>query len=239
MSAVLAQNWWAVALRGVFAILFGLIALLLPGATILSLVWFFAAYMLVDGVFGIVSAVKAASNNQRWGLLVLEGVVNIAVGVIAFLWPGLTVVFFVTLMGFWSLVTGILMIVAAFKLNPALRPRLADLQRRRLGPVRHRAPRRPAGRRRGADLVARRLRAGLRHHAAGARLQAQEPQGQRAADAFRPGCLMKKGRPATALFLLHGDIQPLLSLSSGDHVGSDAKDGVWIGCSTRPVMSTM
>jgi uncharacterized membrane protein HdeD (DUF308 family) len=118
MSAVLAQNWWAVALRGVFAILFGLIALFMPGATMLSLVLFFAAYMLVDGVFGIVAAVKAASDNQRWGLLVLEGIVNIAVGVIAFLWPGLTVLFFVTLMGFWSLVTGVLMIVAAFKLNP-------------------------------------------------------------------------------------------------------------------------
>lgn len=118
MSAVLAQNWWAVALRGVFAILFGLIALFMPGATMLSLVLFFSAYMLVDGVFGIVAAVKAASDNQRWGLLVLEGIVNIAVGVIAFLWPGLTVLFFVTLMGFWSLVTGVLMIVAAFKLSP-------------------------------------------------------------------------------------------------------------------------
>jgi len=117
MSTVLAQNWWAVALRGVFAILFGLVALLLPGATILSLIWFFAAYMLVDGVITIVSAVKAARNHERWGLLVLEGVVNIAVGLIAFAWPGVTVVFFVTLMGFWSLVTGVLEIVAAFKLN--------------------------------------------------------------------------------------------------------------------------
>ncbi len=108
MSALLAQNWWAVALRGVFAIIFGLIALFVPGATMLSLVWFFSAYMLVDGVFGIVAAVKAASNHQRWGLLVLEGIVNIAVGVIAFAWPGLTVLFFVTLMGFWSLITGVL-----------------------------------------------------------------------------------------------------------------------------------
>ena len=118
MSALLAQNWWAVAIRGVFAIIFGLIALFLPGATMLSLVLFFSAYMLVDGVFGIVAAVKAASNNQRWGLLVLEGIVDIAVGVIAFVWPGLTVLFFVTLMAFWSLITGVLMIVAAFKLNP-------------------------------------------------------------------------------------------------------------------------
>ena len=118
MSALLAQNWWALALRGVFAIVFALIAFFSPGATILSLVLFFSAYMLVDGVFGIVSGIRAASNHQRWGLLVLEGILNILVGVIAFLMPGLTVLFFVTLMAVWSLITGVLMIVAAFKLNP-------------------------------------------------------------------------------------------------------------------------
>ncbi len=118
MSTLLAQNWWAVALRGVFAIIFALIAFFSPGATILSLVLFFSAYMLVDGVFGIVSGIRAASNHQRWGLLILEGILNILVGIIAFIMPGLTVLFFVTLMAVWSLITGILMIVAAFKLNP-------------------------------------------------------------------------------------------------------------------------
>ncbi|MET0428380.1 MAG: HdeD family acid-resistance protein [Microvirga sp.] len=117
MSALLAQNWWAVALRGVFAIVFALVAFFVPGATLLSFVLFFSAYMLVDGVIGIVAAVRAARQHQRWGLLVLEGVVDILVGVIALMWPGLTVVFFVTLMAFWSLITGILMIVAAFKLH--------------------------------------------------------------------------------------------------------------------------
>ena len=118
MSQLLAQNWWALALRGVFAIIFALIAFFVPGATILSLVLFFSAYMLVDGVFGIVSGIRAASNNQRWGLLILEGILNILVGIIAFMMPGLTVLFFVTLMAVWSLITGVLMIVAAFKLNP-------------------------------------------------------------------------------------------------------------------------
>src|SRR5690349_13030326 len=117
MSRLLAQNWWAVALRGVFAILFGLIALFVPGATILSLVLFFSAYMLVDGIFAIVAAVRAARRHERWGLLVLEGIADILTGVIAFVWPGLTVVAFVLIMAVWSLVTGILMIVAAFKLD--------------------------------------------------------------------------------------------------------------------------
>ncbi len=119
MCALLAQNWWAVALRGVFAILFGLIALFVPGATILSLVLFFSAYMLVDGVFGIVSAVRAARKGERWGLLVLEGIANIAVGIIALLWPGLTAVAFVLLLAAWSIVSGGLMLGAAFRLSQA------------------------------------------------------------------------------------------------------------------------
>lgn len=117
MCAVLAQNWWAVALRGVFAILFGLVALFVTGPTILSLVLFFSAYMLVDGVFGIVAAARAARQGERWGLLVLEGLANIAVGAIAFLMPGLTVIAFVLLLAAWSLVSGGLMLGAAFRLS--------------------------------------------------------------------------------------------------------------------------
>jgi uncharacterized membrane protein HdeD (DUF308 family) len=119
MSALLAQNWWAIALRAVFAIVFGLIALVVPGATILSLVLFFSAYMLVDGVLGIIAAARAAGRDQRWGLLVLEGLLNVATGVVAFVWPGLTAVVFVLMLAVWSLLTGILMVVAAFRLNPA------------------------------------------------------------------------------------------------------------------------
>src|SRR5438270_13046245 len=76
-SAVLARNWWAVALRGVAGILFGMIALLAPVAAILSLALLFAAYLLVDGVFAIVAAVRAAQHHERWGLLLAEGVLDL------------------------------------------------------------------------------------------------------------------------------------------------------------------
>ena len=83
MITVLAQNWWAVTIRGVFGILFGLVALFLPGATMLSLVLLFAAYVFVDGVFGIISAIRAARQHERFGLLLLEGIVNIITAAIA------------------------------------------------------------------------------------------------------------------------------------------------------------
>jgi uncharacterized membrane protein HdeD (DUF308 family) len=119
VSAGLARNWWLIALRGVLATLFGLIALFAPGATMLSLVLIFSAYALVDGVLAIGSSVRAVRKHERWGLLFLEGAVDIAAAATAFLWPGLTVVIFVALLAAWSLVTGALMFTAAFRLAGA------------------------------------------------------------------------------------------------------------------------
>jgi uncharacterized membrane protein HdeD (DUF308 family) len=117
MSALLAQNWWLVALRGVVGILFGIVALLFPGSTMLSLVILFSAYMLVDGAFAIASAVRAARRHERWGWLTLEGIVNIITGILAFLWPGLTILAFVLLIAAWAIVSGALMLAAAFRLK--------------------------------------------------------------------------------------------------------------------------
>src|ERR1700719_1131026 len=114
----LVQNWWLFTLRGVLGIIFGILALIFPGATILSLVILFSAYMLVDGIFGIVSAVRAIRHKEdRWGLLIFEGLLNIAVGIAAFLWPGLTVVAFVWLIAAWAIVTGGLLTAVGFRLN--------------------------------------------------------------------------------------------------------------------------
>ena len=117
MIDVLAKNWWAIGTRGALGILFGLIALFLPGATMLSLVLVFAAYAFLDGVLGIVSAVRAARENERWGYLVLEGLVDIAAAAVAVLWPGITVVAFVFVIAFWAIVTGVLELMAAFRLD--------------------------------------------------------------------------------------------------------------------------
>jgi uncharacterized membrane protein HdeD (DUF308 family) len=117
MSALLARNWWAVALRGLAALVFGLIALFVPGAVMLTLALLFAAYLLVDGVLGIIAAVMAASHHDRWGLLLFEGLVNIVVGVIAALFPAAAVLGFVLLVAAWALITGVTVIVAAFRLH--------------------------------------------------------------------------------------------------------------------------
>ncbi len=117
LSEILADSWWAVGLRGLLGIAFGLICLLVPAAAILAIVLLFSAYMLVDGVLAIASGIKAARSGKRWGLLILEGVVDIAAGAVAFLWPGITALTFVILIAIWAIFSGALMLAAAFSLK--------------------------------------------------------------------------------------------------------------------------
>jgi uncharacterized membrane protein HdeD (DUF308 family) len=119
MSSALARNWWALAVRGVFGILFGVVALAAPVAVLLSLALLFAVYLLADGAFAIVAAVRAAQGHARWGLLLAEGVVNLAMGALAFVFPGGAVLAFVLVTAAWALMTGALMLAAALALHPA------------------------------------------------------------------------------------------------------------------------
>jgi uncharacterized membrane protein HdeD (DUF308 family) len=117
MSEVLSDSWWAVGLRGILGILFGLICLLTPGLAVEVFVILFAAYMLVDGVFAIAAGIKAARNGERWGLLILEGIVDLAAGLVAVLWPAITLVALIWIIAIWAIVSGALMLSAAFTLN--------------------------------------------------------------------------------------------------------------------------
>jgi len=117
MALTLARNWWALALRGAAAIIFGIIALFWPPAAVAALVAVFGAYALVDGIFNLVAAVRAGREGQRWGALVFEGVVSLLVGVLTLFYPGVTALALVLFVGAWSLITGVAEIVAAIKLR--------------------------------------------------------------------------------------------------------------------------
>lgn len=117
LGATLAARWWIVALRGAIAVIFGLIAFFAPAATMLSLVVVFAVYALADGVIALAAVVTAGRTGTSRGLLILEGVVSLLAGIAALAWPGLTVLVFVTLIGGWAMLTGALMLGAAFRLR--------------------------------------------------------------------------------------------------------------------------
>ena len=117
MNDMLANNWWAVALRGIVAILFGIAAFAMPFVTMLSLVVVFAAFSFVDGVFGIIMSVRGARKGERWIWLLLSGILGIVASAVAVLWPGITVLAVVILVAAWALVSGTFMLISAFRLK--------------------------------------------------------------------------------------------------------------------------
>jgi len=117
MLTQLTRNWWVVALRGVIAIIYGLMAIVWPGLTLGVLVLFFGAYALVDGVFAIIAAFTNRAGQNSWWVLLIEGLVGIAAGIITFLSPGLTTLVLLYIISFWAIVTGVLEIVSAIQLR--------------------------------------------------------------------------------------------------------------------------
>lgn len=119
---LLARNWWAVLIRGIAAVLFGILALVLPGLTLRVLVLLFGAYALVDGIFAIVAAVQALNRRQGFdwrsiGWPIVEGIAGIIAGLLTFFWPGVTAFVLLYFIGAWAIITGITEIVQAVALR--------------------------------------------------------------------------------------------------------------------------
>ncbi len=108
------QYWWVLLLRGVLAVLFGLVALLFPGLALLSLIYIFAFYTIVDGITAVYVALQERGTHARWGWLLIEGVLGIIAGVVALIYPGETALVLLYLIAAWALVTGIMELIAAF-----------------------------------------------------------------------------------------------------------------------------
>jgi uncharacterized membrane protein HdeD (DUF308 family) len=113
----LAKNWWALALRGLAAVLFGLLTFVVPGITLLTLVLLFGIYALADGAFNVIAFFRPLEHH--WALLV-EGLIGLAVGVMTFAWPAITAVALLYLIAFWAIFTGVFEIIAGIRLRKAI-----------------------------------------------------------------------------------------------------------------------
>ena len=115
MLIVLAHNWWTLVLRGLAAIIFGILAYVWPGITFTVLVLFFGAYALWDGIFALIAAFRA-QGERRWAL-VLEGLVGVAAGLVTFFWTGAATLALLVIIAAWAIVTGVFEIIAAIRLR--------------------------------------------------------------------------------------------------------------------------
>ena len=114
------NKWWLFALRGLFAVIFGVLALIWPGLTLQALVLLFGAYALVDGIFAVTAGIVSIGSFKQWWAVLLEGVVGILVGFLTFFSPNITGLVFLYFIAAWAIVTGVFEIVAAIQLRSVI-----------------------------------------------------------------------------------------------------------------------
>ena len=117
MLASMARNWWALVLRGVAAVIFGILAFIWPQITITVLVLLFGAFIFVDGIFAIIAAFRQREGNAQWWLLLIEGLAGVGIGILTFFFPNATALVLVLFIAAWAILTGILEIIAAIRLR--------------------------------------------------------------------------------------------------------------------------
>jgi uncharacterized membrane protein HdeD (DUF308 family) len=113
-SKIVSGLWWSLAIRGVLAIVFGLVAFFYTGQTILALVYVFGAFALLSGIATLVAAVRAGEAHQRWGWLAASGLIGVAAGVVCFVYPNPTALAFVYIVAAWAILSGVAEIAFAF-----------------------------------------------------------------------------------------------------------------------------
>jgi uncharacterized membrane protein HdeD (DUF308 family) len=119
MLVPLAGNWGLLLFRAVLAILFGFIALFMPGPTLAALILLFGAYALVDGVLAMILAIGGRGERGFWSLLV-HAILGIGAGVVTFFYPGLTAIALLAVIATWAILTGAMAIVTAIALREEL-----------------------------------------------------------------------------------------------------------------------
>ena len=117
LAAAARGVWWYVLLRGILAILFGLIALFTPGTALLALVFVFGAYAIIDGITAVATGIRHRNSESHWVWQIVQGVVSVIAGIIAFAWPGVTVLAILYVIAFWSIVGGVTEIVESFAMR--------------------------------------------------------------------------------------------------------------------------
>ena len=117
LTTVLSRSWWALLVRGLVTVVFGVLAWLQPGITLTTLMLLFGAYVLTDGLLGVWAAIAGRKENEFWLTLLLAGIVSMGIGVLVLLAPGVTAIVLVFYVAVWAIAKGVLEIVAAVRMR--------------------------------------------------------------------------------------------------------------------------
>jgi uncharacterized membrane protein HdeD (DUF308 family) len=117
LAKLMSQYWWVLLLRGLVAILFGVAAYTWPGLTLATLVTVFSFYILFDGFISVFQAFGGRKENEYWWVVLLEGLIGIAFGLITLQAPAITVLTLTYFIGFWAMATGVMRIILALRLR--------------------------------------------------------------------------------------------------------------------------
>ena len=121
MLRKLSKNWWVLAVRGLLAIIFGVLAFALPRLTLVALVWMFGVYALADGLFQIISGLTNRRKYDGWGWILLEGFFGVIFGVLVLIWPTITAIVLLLFIAAWAVITGVLEIISAIVLRKEIK----------------------------------------------------------------------------------------------------------------------
>ena len=117
MLSTIMQRWWILLLRGISVTLFGVLAIVWPGITLLTLAIIYGAVALIDGIAGIALGIRGGVNGRTWWEMILLGLLGVIAGAVTFLWPGLTAVVLLVVIALWAIIRGILEIIGAITLR--------------------------------------------------------------------------------------------------------------------------
>lgn len=119
-ESLVSRYWWTLLLRGMVAILFGVLTFVWPHVTLAVLILLFGAYALVDGIAAIIMGISQHGERERWWATLIGGVISAGAGVVTFLRPGITAIALLSIIAFWAIARGIFEIVAAIRLRHAI-----------------------------------------------------------------------------------------------------------------------
>jgi uncharacterized membrane protein HdeD (DUF308 family) len=117
MLSAIMQRWWILLLRGISATVFGVLAMVWPGITLLMLIIIYGVVALIDGIAGIALGIRGGAGGRTWWEMILLGLLGVIAGAVTFLWPGLTAVVLLVVIALWAIIRGILEIIGAITLR--------------------------------------------------------------------------------------------------------------------------